>query len=338
MEQAIQDIIERTARYRKQLAELEAKRARYGSNVPPELWNELVEISRLLDLEERKAQEAGSLKSRQVNYTRVEIITTLDKYNHWRERIREVGQMFLACIVRPGYRLKQAVQHVQYLEGEYRRIRRCIENESYASLEELEGDIRRVLTHSDTSFEADQQSFEDEVLKEKEKLVMPEDIDVDEMVDDFKKDRLVRDFKRIVLPAVHPDTSDTPAEIFKNVFEVYEQRDFILMEAYTIQYRGEINPDPDGDPIEFLENASTYQDDYGRLLGRLQRRVDHLMKDLTPQELEDPEQLQIEFEQQREEIRERTQAESEKILHLRDLIESLIQLYLKRKSRGIEAT
>ena len=331
MEYTIQVIIERIARFRKQLNELEQKRAQYGSDVPAEIWEELVQVSRALDREERKAQAAGRVKSRQVNDTRADIIETLEQYNHWREQMREVEQMFLTSIVRPGYRLKQAVRQREYLENEYNRIRRGIEIESYASLQELENDIRRVLTHGEAAFEADQESFEDEVLKEESFIKTPDQIDLDDLVDEFEKDDLVKEFKRVVLPSVHPDTSDTPGEVFKSVFEVYERRDYVLMEAYTVQYRGEIEPDPEEDPIEFLEHACDHQDRYERLLGRLRRRVEHMMKEITPQELEDPHRLRAEFQEQRDEINQRTRQESERILELREKIEALIQHYLDRK-------
>ena len=333
MEYTIQVIIERAARFRRQLAELENKRVQSGSDVPKKIWKELIQVSRWLDKEERKAQAAGRIKSKQVNNTRTEVVETLEQYNHWREKMREVEQMFLTNIVRPGYRLKQAVRQREYLKDEYRRIRRQIENEQYTSLEELDSDIRRVLTHGDTGFEADQESFEDEVLQEKEYLKMPDEIDVDDLVNEFEKDKLVSEFKRVVLPAVHPDTSDTADEVFKNVFEVYEKRDYVLMEAYTVQYRGDIEPDPEEDPVEFLEDTCEYQDKLQRLLGRLKRRVEHLIRELTPRELEDPDRLRKEFQQQREEIRERTQEESEVILRLRDNVQELVQLYLESQSQ-----
>jgi hypothetical protein len=245
--------------------------------------------------------------------------------------MREVEQLFLTSIVRPGYRLKQAVRQREYLQGEYNRIRRGIEIERYASLQELESDIHRVLTHSETGFEADQESFEDEVLKEESFIKTPDQIELDDLVDEFEKDDLVREFKRVVLPSVHPDTSDTPGEVFKSVFEVYERRDYVLMEAYTVQYRGEIEPDPEEDPIEFLEGACDHQDRYERLLGRLRRRVEHMMKEITPQELEDPHRLRAEFQEQRDEINQRTRQESERILELREKIEALVQHYLDRK-------
>ena len=153
----------------------------------------------------------------------------------------------------------------------------------------LKTDIRRVLTHGETAFEADRKSLEDEVSQERNYSKIPNEIDVNEMVDESEKDKLVSEFKRVVLPAVHPDTSDTPDEIFTNIFEVYDNLDYVLMETYTVQYRGEIVPDQEEDQVVFLEEACEYHNGCEKLLGKLKRRVEHLMKELTPQEMEDPE-------------------------------------------------
>jgi len=336
MEYAIQVIIEQAARFRKQLAELEEKRAQFGSDVPNELWKELVVLSRWLDREERKAEAAGRIKSKQVNDTRADIIETLEQYNHWREQMREVEQLFLANIVRPGLRLKQAVRQRVYLAGEYDRIRRGIERGKYSSIEELDEDVRRVLSYGDTAFESDQESLEDEMLKEKNPYKVLSQFDVDDKVDEFEKDHLVRDFRRIVFPAVHPDTSDTADEVFITVNEVFEKRDFLLMEAYIVEYRGEIEPDSDEDPVEFLEQVCVQQDKYQALHGRLERRVEHLVRDLTPRELEDPEMVRREMLRHRDEIRDRIQAETEEILRWREKLENLAHVYLDRDSFGEE--
>ena len=336
MEHAIQTIIERVARFRKQFAELESRRAEYGADVPSEIWQELVDISRRLDREERKAEAAGRVKTKQVNNTRKNILETLVQYNHWRAQMWEVEQLFLTNIVRPGYRLKQAVRQREYLEGEYVRIRRGIETETYTDFESLESDIRSTLVHGDTAFEADAESFKDELLQEKNPYKGLSQFDVDDQVDVFEKDHLIRDFKRVVLPAIHPDTSDTPVEVFNTVYEVFEKQDFLLMEAYIVEYRGEIEPDPEEDPVEFLESACAYQDKYQALHGRLERRVEHLVQDLTPPELEDPEAVRRELRRQRDEIRDRIQTEAERILQLREKLEGLAQVFLDRKSHGEE--
>lgn len=332
MEHTFKVILERVARFRNQLVALEKKMAQFVSDIPADLWQELVLISNALDKEERKAQAAVEVKTKQLNETREAVIEKLAEYNHWREQMREVDALFLANIVRPGYRLKQAVRQRTYLAGEYNRIRRSIETGDYAQVEEVEADIHRTLTHGDSAFEAGQESFEDEVLAEREVFKDFSQFDVDDLVDAFEKDHLVRDFKRFVLPSVHPDTSDTSVETFKTVFEVYEKRDYLLMEAYIAEYRGQMEPDPEEDPVAILEQVCALQDQYQALLARLERRVDYLVKDLTPQELKDPEEVRRRMLLQRDEIRDRIQEETEKILYWRQRLENLVKIFLDRFS------
>lgn len=334
MNEEIEFLRSRIIHYRRLLNDLEARRTQYAHGVPQEIWNQLTDVSRRLDQAERRLSQINTEQVAQINRLRMEIIKSLEEYNHWREQMREVDQLFLTNIIRPGYRLQQAILQREYLEGEYKRIRLGIEYESYTSLVELEADIRSVLTHGDAAFEADEEKFKDEALREKEILERVKDLGVDGRVDEFKKEQLVREFKRIVLPAVHPDTSDTEESIFKTVFEVYEKRDYLLMGAYTAQYRGEIEMDPEADALEFLELASQYQDEYTVLKTRLVRRVEHLKRDLTPEELEDPERVQESMRQQRWEIQERIQQEAEQIIELRNKLEGLSSHYLERKEKG----
>jgi len=334
MEHFIKVILERAARFRNQLVVLEKKMAGYLAEKPPELWQELVALSTDLEKEEEKAREALEIKTRQVNETREAVRQKLAEYNHWRQQMREVETLFLANIVRPGYRLKQAVRQRTFLEGEYNRIRHEIETGGYAQAEEVETEVHATLVHGDAAFQDDRQSFEDEVLAARQELVNFPQFEVDDLVDAFEQEHLVRDFKRHVLPSVHPDTSDSDVETFKTVFEVYEQRDYLLMEAYIAEYRGELALDPEDDPIAGLEQACELQDQYQALLGRLQRRVDYVVKDLTPEELKDPEEVRRRMLAQREEIRERIQAESEQILHWRELLENLVKFFRDRFSEA----
>jgi hypothetical protein len=334
MEHFIKIIIERAARFRNQLIALEKKMAGYLTERPPELWQELVTLSNALEVEEKKARAALEIKTRQVNETREAVRQKLAEYNQWREQMREVDALFLANIVRPGYRLKQAVRQRTYLVEEYKRIRREIETGDFAQAEEVEAEVHRTLTHGEAAYTDDRESFEDEVLAERELSKDFPQFDVDDLVDAFEKDHLVRDFKRFVLPSVHPDTSDTDMETFKTVFEVYEKKDYVLMAAYVAEYRGELAPDPQEDLIGSLERACQLQDQYQAILARLERRVDYLVKDLTPEELKDPEAVRNKMLAQRDEIRDRIQAETELILHWREMLENLVKFFRERFSGG----
>lgn len=327
MEDKIHRLREQIIQLRKRLKSLETKRAQYEHNVPAQIWAEFTQVSWELDQAEQAILRVNQETATEINQLRDEIIATLAQYNHWREQMRTMEELFLVNILHPGHTLKQAIRQRQYLDGEYWHMRRRIESQQYPSLEALEADIRRVLIHGDTAFEADERSFIDEHLQEKKAREIPLKIDLDEVIEEFEKDYLLREFKRVVLPAVHPDTSDTPEEIFNTVFETYQQQDYLLMEAYIVEYRGTVEPDIEGDPLETQEKLAEYQQEYHRLSGRLERRVDYLKKELTPEELDHPEKVENQLRQQRQELRQRIQEESEKILILREKIEGLVQVY-----------
>jgi hypothetical protein len=334
MDKDNQATIEIIIQLRRQLAALEKKRAQYGQEVPGDLWNDIVDLCRRIDRQEQKIFEVSKRISKQVNESREGIVEKLEEYQHWREQMREFESLFLAYIVRPGYRLKQAVRQREHLSEEYRRMQSAIDAVKYASLEELSREIKQVLLYNDTAFAGDKESLEDEVLEEKNLYEGLIEFDVDDLVEEFQKEDLVRDFKRHVLPAVHPDTSDATRDEFKTAFEVYERRDYLLMEAYIAQYKGavEIDADAEKDPIELLDELEAGQARYNRLNERLTRRIEHLKKEMHPQELESPDELREKFRTQREEIRNRIQEESEKILQLRKKIEGLSQYYIDHQA------
>jgi len=321
---------------RKKLAEVERRRSQYEHSVPTEVWQELADISHSLDLAEGELIRINQETAAELNNLRDEIVATLAQYNHWRAQMLAIEKLFLVNILRPGYSLKQAIRRREYLDQEYWRMRAAIESGGYSSLEELEADIRRVLAHGQSAFEADERSFLDEQLQETTLREIPKKINLDELVDEFEKEALLREFKRVVLPAVHPDTSDTPEEVFNTVFETYEQQDYLLMEAYIVEYRGEIEPDPENDPLETQDRLAKTQAEYHRLSGRLERRVAYLKKELTPQELEDPIKVENELRGQRQELLERIQAETERIFNLNEKIEGLVQLYREHYPGAID--
>jgi len=327
MEYTVQVIIERAARFRRQLAELE-KKVQPGSEVPEEIWEEIQKLSDALDREVRKAEAACRVKAKQVNDTRTTIIETLDNYNHWREQMRQVEDLFLVHVVRPGLRLRQAVHQHEYLESEYRRIRRNIDIEHYDDLDDLKSDIFSVLKQGDENFDAQEEDVTGDDEKETTIFDLMAEFDVDQLVDEIEKESVVREYKRVVLPEIHPDTSDAPADTFKTVYEVFEKRDYLLMEGYIVQYRGEIVPDPVEDPFIMLDEIDKYQTEYAGLKTRLDYRMERLWKELTPKEREDPDQLKEMLRSQQTEIDEKIHEEAEMILQLRLQIEDLVNYYL----------
>ena len=58
MEHFIKVILERVARFRSRLNSIESEMDQHGTQKPPKLWNDLVQISTALDREENKAKAA----------------------------------------------------------------------------------------------------------------------------------------------------------------------------------------------------------------------------------------------------------------------------------------
>jgi hypothetical protein len=325
MRNTFEQQVEHVIQCRKQLAEVEDRRGQFKKNVPAGIWQELVEISHRLEQAEQKVRQTCQEIAGEVNRARLEIISTLEQYNHWREQVRQVEDSFLANIVRPAQQLKHAIRRRELLEREYQRIQTGIQCESYASQQELEADIRRVLSHDDATLDADAEDPDEEKSEDEELLERLEETTVEDVVEAISREELVKEFKRVVLPKIHPDTSDTLDEVFKTVYEVYKKGDHLLMEAYILEYRGEIQPDRDADPLESLDRVNKTREYTQRLAVRLQRRVERL--DLTVQEKEDPKRLWENLKLQLQEILARIQSEAEQILHLHTRIEDLVQVY-----------
>ena len=333
MQDAFGPQVELVIQCRKQLAEVEARRGQFEKNVPAGIWQELAEVSLRLEQAENRVRESCQALFGELNQARLEIVANLEQYNHWREQMRQVEDSFLANIVRPGHHLKQAIRQRELLEREYQRIQAGIQREAYASQQELEADLRRVLAHGEVTFDSEAESPEELPLDE-DLLERLDGTTVEDLVEAISKEELVKEFKRVVLPKVHPDTSNTPVEVFKTVYEVYKKGDPLLMEAYIVEYRGEIQPDRGADPLESLDLALKIRERTWRLVARLQRRLERLKQDLTAQEKEDPGKVRENLGQQRQELLARIQSEAEQILHWRDKIEGLVQMYQERHGQA----
>ena len=332
MENENHQIRDQLIQLRKQLAELEARRMRGDLSSHPEIWNDFLILSTNLERAEQRVSNQNQKISDEIGQLRINIRKTLSEYNHWRLQMRNSEKLFLANILRPGYVLKQAIRQRQFLEQEYCRMLARIERYQYDSLEVLNEDIRRVRNHGETAFKADEESLKDELIAEQENRRIPEYYGLEEMELEFNKDQLIRDFKRTVLPAIHPDTSNTPEEVFRTVYEVFERKDYLLMEAYVVEYSGDDSFDPDQDVLETQDALETQASLYHRLFERLKRRTAFLKKELTPQEMDDPEKLENNLQAQKLEIQKRIQSETEKIFAIIEKIEALKQSYLDQQA------
>lgn len=312
---------------RNQLSEVEKKMKREENKIPSQVWQEFSEISHKLEQAEQKTRQFYQLKIGDINHVREKIITALDRFHLWRDKLREVENLFLEHIIRPGYRLKQAIRQREYFELEYSRIKKAIQNGEYKSQEDIDTEIRRVLSQGDSSFDVNEEEIEKDRNLEESLIEFYFETDSEVVEEAISKEELIRDFKRIVLPKIHPDTSNTSDKDFKTIFEVFQQGDFLLMEAYISEYRGEIQPDIEEDPLENLQNLKKTEKRYQQILGRLQRRIEKLKQDLTEHGVEEPEQILKNMENQRKNLLTRIMEEAEKILQWRSKIEGLTEYY-----------
>jgi len=321
---------------RKKLADLETKRSKGGVESESEILQTFVNISLELDRYEQALIRINQDAIKEINRLTEQISIQLKDYNHWSKKMREMEKLFSVNILRPGYILKQAVRQRKFLEEAHNKIRRGIIEYRYTSMEEVEVEIRNVLMHGDNAFDANERSYEDEKIKEANMWEVAENVDPTSMVEKVDEDQIVQDFKRIVLPAVHPDTSDAPKETFLTVWAAYKAQDVLLMEAYVACYRGKLEIDDKEDLLTQHERLMRDQQQYYKLSERLKRRMDALKSELTPEELEDNEKIEKHLKKQGQEIRKLIQSESEKIIKFREKIEGLIEFYTHIKKERNE--
>ncbi len=333
----IERYLRKIRRLRQQLSDLEARRQQAQADDSAGVWEDFQHISSELAEVEERLTRINRYTLTEINQLRETIVERLADYQTWREKMRQMEALFVIHILRPGYIYKQALRQRKYLEKQYERLRHALTLGEYASAEELEADVRQALEHSRTAFKPDQESFQDEVLRKEEQeaaRTLAGQFDVTEIEEAVDLEALESEFRRVVLFATHPDTSDTPPEVFLTVKEVYEQQDALLMSAYVAQYRGEIALE-EADPLAGQERLSRFQAAYHRLAERLARRLKKLLEELTPQELKDPEKLRQTYVQRREELLALIQEETQQIQQLHEKIGSLPQDF-ERRQKGPE--
>lgn len=319
----IPDLKQKIIQYRKRLREIEALRSGQAGESPPDLWQEFVEISHQLEEAQQEALKRGQRIAQECNQIREAVLEKLAAYQRLRTQMRDIEALFLAYIVRPGQKLRQVVRNRQALEEEYERIEQKIEHQAYLNQQELEEEIYRILmAQEEPSLEEDVEPDNEPAYPSLSEML---DFEVQELVDELEKERITREFKKVVLPAVHPDTSDEEGQGFPTVYAVYEQRDYLLMEAYIVKYRGAVKPDREQEGLEILEEMRGIRALCRNLDQRLSKRLKRLKKRLTQEELNHPERLKKRMEKQRQEILERIQVEAERIMELRHKLEGFLQ-------------
>ena len=337
MQDNTQHHVDQVILYRRKLAEIEARREKSGMEIPPETWQEFADVARYLEHAEGTVNQICNALVLEINQIHIRISSTLKEINELSGKMRQMEALFLANIVRPTEQLLLATRQRGYLEGEYRRIYKRIQQESYSCQGDLEADIHQVLAQkeqfSNSQYGIEDEDEEDDMLHESS-LDWIDKFSVEDLEKAISMKDLEKEFKRVVFPKTHPDTSDTPNDVYLRIREVYEKRDAILMEAYIVEYRGDIKPEPDADVLDNLDQVLKSQKYTGNLLERLQGRLNRIQKEITIKELEEPDILQENLLRERYEVIAKIQVESVQILNWREKIEALLKVYLDLHNQG----
>lgn len=260
----------------------------------------------------------------ELNRVRSMILSIFQEYTHLRGLMTEFEHHFLAYVLLPSYQLQQTIQMRQYLEQEYERISSGLEHGLYENSEEIIAEVNHVLRHADFAFvyRGGNSVYDaDSTLSSLSAM----DTETDLEVDPVKREKLIKEFRKVVLPRVHADTSDAPFEVFNAVYEAYKKPDLLLMMAFLIQYRGEMPPDAE-DISSFVEKASEYLEDYRMVLKVLEQRIKKLKADPTSERLQNREQVLLQMKKENRELRIAAQQEAQKLLAARSCLEDLIRM------------
>jgi len=334
MDQKIESIKEKYMIHKKNLAELAAAKAQAGLEIPARLKRENEREEEAMKQIEAEMRRMNDSLAQELSEIRIEIINLLDEYNKLSARMSEFESMFLTHVLLTGHQLQLAIQKRKFLEREYNRIRENIEWSVYANAEELENDIQQSLKHAEVAYVYKEDEQADEDLKAMSPTAGLELIESDAYLDEERKKEIIKEFKRVVIPKVHSDTSETPFEVFNTVYNAYKKRDYLLMEAFITQYRGELSQKEEEDLLTFLNLMTTYSPEYPSVLERLEKRLKRLKREMTIKELENPEEIRKQIQRQNREIRKAIYEEAEQVLHLRNCLEELKdQKFQKRENK-----
>jgi hypothetical protein len=252
------------------------------------------------------------------------VIEVLSDYNRLQANMAEMENMFLTHVLRPSYQLRDTVRRRGFLEEEFKRIRERVRDGYYSSSAEVEEDVRSVLKKSD--LESSQKSLEEaEDLLLKGPTAGLEVVDHDFAPDEREKDRIIREFKRTVIPRIHADTSAAPFEEFQTVYSAYKKKDYLMMKAFIIQYQGDLAPKPGESPGSFAKRAEKQAREFGEVLEKLEQRMADLKQNMTALELEEQEKVILQIRNQNKEILRAVYEEAEKILRIQKMLDDLIK-------------
>lgn len=238
------------------------------------------------------------------NEVKARVVRALDEYIELSDRMRSLEDTFRIQVLQTAAQLHVTIAHRRRLEAEYERIRARLEREEYTSAEELADDVRSVLITTDTEHPDAGAAGEPptEVVVSEPELDAP------------TRERIIREFKRIVLPSVHADTSDAPYAIFDVAYSAYKARDYTIMEAFVIRFR-----------TVTAEDERTRLPEYLAAERRLDRRLRALRLEATYDELHDSEAARERMRRQSEEFRRAIDEEAERLESVRVRLQTLLR-------------
>jgi len=269
-------------------------------------------LTEIIELNHRLADE--------INNTGAEIVNQIDEYNHLTEQMSDVEQFFYTQVILPASQLKILIEKRKFLEREYKRIKKELKQMMFSDRSLLEEEVKNILKEAEVDFiykEADKSKTEENRSYQSFE-------EFNDIIDEKTKKEITKEFKRIVLPKIHPDTSETDEDDFNRIMDTYRKKDFPLMEAYIVKYRGKIEPDRDN-PELFIDLYSSYYKIYNRLLDKLNKRIKRAKEEITQKEFENPELIEREINDQHNEIRKKIYEEMKKISELKKRFEFLLE-------------
>lgn len=255
---------------------------------------------------------------RATNEVRERVVRALAEYLELVARMRQFEDAFSTQVLHSAQHLHDITAQRKRLAAELARITGRIDRGGYESAGQIEDDVRAVLTAAQV-----------DAAEVAAHPAAPADVadgpgEDDDGLDEVTRRRIVRDFKRIVLPAVHADTSDTAFPVFDMAYSAYRARDHVLMEALVIQYRGEVGAaDDEGRPL-LQEQVAARLHDYRAAARRLDARLRAVRQDITEDELSNPERTRQRMARWHEELRQAIDEEAERVLELRRRLETLV--------------
>jgi hypothetical protein len=275
------------------------------------------------DTERARALEFCAAQIAKHDGLRSRIMAALDEIVGLSNRLTGFENLFLTHVLLPGYQLQLTIQKRRYLEREYHRIRAALEGGEPLGAEEREAEVRHILRHAEVAFAYQESDAAEDGLRAMSPTAPAEAFEPEDDLDEAARQELLREFRRCVIPKVHADTSDAPFEVFNVVYDAYKKRDFLLMEAFLVRYRGPFEAAPESDPAETLRLLEQRLARYAALLEKLESRLRRLRSELSTDQFRNAEALELQLRRQNREIRKAIFDEAEQILHLRTWLEDL---------------